>query len=190
MSPEELRRAALDALGEHADERARDALAHAAVAVETARAYPAFDGVRVTLGVDARTLGRLRAAPALVDALVAALAAAVAATRGATLVDLSLRWLSAARPSAAAYRDMPPEAPEMALREALLEYLGGAGDHALTATLEHADVASSDPAEVTVRLPREEHEALRADAHAVARLTSAVRDLVGSAGARVRLRAR
>jgi hypothetical protein len=188
-----VRRAGLEALGEHADERAREALAHATVAMAEVRqsgAWPIYVGYRVTLAVDAGTLGVLRAAPAVVDALGAALAAAVAATPGAKLVDLALRWMPAARPSAAAYRDAPPVAPETTLRDALLQYLGGTGDDALARRVGGAEVDAHDAGEITVRLPRAEHDALRADAHALARLTSALRDLLARDDARVRLRAR
>jgi hypothetical protein len=197
VSPEELRRAALDALGEHADERARDVLRRASIAIDSAFRWASAlgwdkrrNGVRVTLAVDAATLGMLRAAPAVADALNVAVAGAVATEREAKLVDFAARWLPAAPPSAAAYRDAPPEAPETAFREALLAYLGGAGDHALAAALANAEVDASDPTDVTVRSPRPEHDALRADAYAVARLTSAVRDLLGRPDAHVRLRTR
>jgi hypothetical protein len=144
----------------------------------------------VTLGVDAGALGMLRAAPAVADALNVAVAAALAIPRERRLIDFAIRWLPAARASASAYRDTPPEAPETALREALLAYLGGAGDSALAAALANADLDASDPGDVTVRLPRAEHDAMRADAYAMAHLSSAVRDLLGRPDARVRLRAR
>jgi hypothetical protein len=193
MSPEELRRAAMEALGQHADERARDALAHAAVAMATApqsTKWPIYVGYRVTLAVDAATLGVLRGAPATIDALGAAVAAAVAATPGEKLVDLALRWVPAARPSSATYRDAPPVAPETALCDALRAYLGGAGYHALAAALAGAEVDASDAGEVTVRLPRATYDALQADAYGMAHLTSALRDLLARDDARVRLRQR
>src|SRR5579883_1696847 len=98
MSPEELRRGALEALGEHADERARDALRRADVTVSDRTVVPSggHAGRRVTLAVDAATLGGLRAAPALVDAITAAAAIAVAGhSTGESLLDLELRWASA-----------------------------------------------------------------------------------------------
>jgi hypothetical protein len=191
-SGEDLRRRALEALGEHADERAREALAHADVAV--AVGVTSWDGSAgrmeahgVTLGVDARTLGALRGVPALTDALCAAVAAAIATRPGQTLHDLHARW-SPGRASAAGYRDAPPASPEVPLEEALADYLAGAGEQAVARALGGAAVDASVTGEISLRLAPASHERLRDDPHASAMLTAALRDLVGDAKLRVRLR--
>jgi hypothetical protein len=68
VTPEELRRVALDALGDHADARAREALAHGALAiVPGALRWEASSGAieahRVILALDGEGLGALRASP-------------------------------------------------------------------------------------------------------------------------------
>jgi hypothetical protein len=189
---EELRRAALDALGGHADERARDALVHASVTIVGAEGWDGSAGRvqahRVTLGVDARTLGGLRAAPAVNDALCAALAAAIAMRQGQTLLDLDLRWARGARPSSAGYRDAPPVTPEASLLDALIDYLGAGGEDALARLLGGATIDVTVPGEVTVRLPSPAREAVRAEHRSKVALTAALRDLLGDESARVHLR--
>ncbi len=191
-SGEELRRAALATLGEHADERARDALAHASVAVAEAVGWHGSAGPveahRVTLGLDARTLGGLRLAPALADALCAAVAAAIATRPGATLLDLELRWAPGARPSSAGYRDAPPPEQEASLRHALVDYLEGGGQASLAGLLAGAVLDEPPVGPISIRLPPSAHKALRADPRAVATITAAVRDLLGDARTRVRVR--
>jgi hypothetical protein len=189
MSPEELRRGALEALGEHADERARDALSRATIAVSEGLAGPVgFAGRRVTLGVDAATLGSLRAAPAVVDAICAAVARTIAVATAESLIDLVLRWDVGRRPSVTAYRDAPPATKQLTLHDALIDYLTAARDQELAHALADAEVDARDPAEVWFRLPRPAHDALRADPHAMARLTTAVQDLLAHPDARVRVR--
>jgi hypothetical protein len=190
MSPEELRRGALEALGEHADERARDALARAAITVgeEVAGPTEGFAGRRVTLAVDAATLGSLRAAPGVVDAVCAAVARTIAARTTGSLTDLVLRWDVGRRASVTAYRDAPPA--QLTLQEALVAYLIAAGDRELAGALAGAEVDARDPSEVAIQLLRPAHDALRADPHAMARLTTAARDLLARPDARVRARVR
>jgi hypothetical protein len=192
MSAEELRRAALEALGEHADERARDALAHASVSIVAGAAAwhgsaGAVQGHRVSLGVDARTLGVLRAAPALTDALCAAVAAAIATRPLETLLDLRLRWAPGSRASSAGYRDAPPPG-EGSILEALVDYLEGSREHDLARLLAGAGVEEGASAELTVRLAPAARKSVRGDARAAATLTAALRDLLGDDGAPVRLR--
>lgn len=187
---EELRRAALATLGEHADERARDALAHASVAVAEAVGWHGsagrVDAHRVTLGLDARTLGGLRVAPALADALCAAVAAAIATRPGATLLDLELRWAPGARPSSAGYRDAPPE-QEASLGHALVEYLEGGGHASLAGLLADAVLDEPPLGPISIRLAPSAHEGLRTAPRAVATITAAVRDLLADARLRVRV---
>jgi hypothetical protein len=191
-SGEELRRAALAALGEHADERARETLMHASVAVVGAAGWEGSGGPveahRVLLGVDARTLGGLRAAPAVIDALGAALAAAMAARRGDALLDLQLLWSHAARPSAAGYRDAPPPEPEASLQAALVDYLEGGGEHLVAGLLEGASLDASSPGLVSVSLVGSARDELRAHPRGLAVITAALRDLTADARARVRVR--
>lgn len=189
---EELRHAALEALGQHADERAREALAHADIAV--AMGVAGWDGSAgrvqghgVTLGLDARTLGALRAAPALNDALCAALAAAIGTRPGETLHDLHLRW-SPGRASSAGYRDAPPPTTEVTLEWALIDYLDGAGEHGLARSLGGAAIDTSAPADLSVRVAPLARDLLLGNPHASATVTAALRDLVGDPKARVRLR--
>jgi hypothetical protein len=93
---ESLRRAALDALGPHGNDLARDALVHGALEVTPgvarweASAGPAL-GHRVTLVLDPGRLGGLRGAPAAHDSLCAALAAAVSTRPRESLFELQLR---------------------------------------------------------------------------------------------------
>jgi hypothetical protein len=189
---EELRSAALATLGEHADERARDALAHASVTMTEAAGWGGSAGPveahRVTLGLDARTLGGFRAAPALYDALCAAVAAAIATRSGETLLHLHLRWAPGARPSSAGYRDAPPREHEVSLRDALVEYLEGGGEHVVAAVLTGAEL--DDPAHglLVIRLAPSAAESLHADARALATITAAVRDLLADEQVRVRVR--
>jgi hypothetical protein len=191
-SSEELRRAALDALGEHADERAREALRHASIGiVDAASEWSGTGGTvqahRVTLAIEARTLGGLRAAPALADALCAAMASALAARPGETLMDLSLRWAPGRRPVATGYRDAPPSTPETSLHDALLEYLEGNGAEALARSLGDFTLATTPEGVLSVRMEPPANALFRADAHAMAVLTAALRDLLGDEKARIRL---
>jgi hypothetical protein len=192
-SHEELRRAALDALGEHADERAREALRHASIGVVDAAAEWSGSGGtvqahRVTLAIDARTLGALRAVPALADSLCAAMAAAIAARPGEALMDLSLRWERGRPPVAMGYRDAPPSSAETSLHDALLEYLDASGQEGLGRSLGAFTVETTPEGALTVTLEPSGRALLRRDPHAMAALTAALRDLVGDEKARVRLR--
>jgi hypothetical protein len=192
-SSEELRRAALDALGEHADERAREALRHASIGiVDAASEWSGSGGMvqahRVTLALDARTLGGLRAAPALADALCAAMATALATRPGEALMDLSLRWERDRRPVAIGYRDAPPSSAETSLHDALLEYLDASGQDGLGVSLGDFTVETSPEGALTVRLEPSGRALLRRDSHAMAALTAALRDLTGDETTRVRWR--
>lgn len=191
-SGEELRRAALATLGEHADERARDALAHASITVVGAAGWDGSAGPveahGVTLGFDARTLGGLRAAPALADALCAAVAAAIATRPGETLLDLQLRWTPGARSASAGYRDAPPPAEEASLHEGLVDYLEGGDQHLLAGYLAGAVIDESVPAQLSIRIAPSAHQGFRGHARAVAMITAALRDLLATAKLRVRVR--
>jgi len=191
-SGEELRRAALATLGEHADERARDALTHASITVVGAAGWDGSAGPveahRVVLGLDARTLGGLRAAPALADALCAAVAASIATRPGETLLDLHLRWAPGARSASAGYRDAPPQAEEASLHDALRDYLDGAGQQLLAGYLEGAVIDESVPAQISIHVAPSAREAVRRHARAVATVTAAVRDLLADDRRRVHLR--
>jgi hypothetical protein len=183
----ELRRLAVDALGEHADERARDALAHATVTIaETTARWEGSAGPvearHVTLALDARRLGELRGTPALTDALCTAIAAAIATRPREALLDVVLRWERGARGTASGYRGSPP-GPEPTLRDALAEYLEGSGEPELGKAIDAAEETAGSR-EVVVR-----GQGALADARSRAILTRAVRDLLGDATARVRVRA-
>ncbi len=143
------------------------------------------DGQLVTLAVDAATLGRLRAAPALEDALHAALAAAVARHPGQTLAGLALRW---AREGTLArvdgYRDRPPDPPQT-LQEALPAYLAARNEDALARLVEGAGIEVEGGA-LRVRLGADGLRAFRsAGAAATSALTAAARDLTGTEGIRI-----
>jgi hypothetical protein len=93
---ESLRRAALDALGRHGADLARDALVHGAIDVTPGvtrweASTGRVDGHRVTLVLDAARLDRIHREPAAADALCAALAAAVATRPGESLFELTFR---------------------------------------------------------------------------------------------------
>ena len=188
-SSEGLRRAALEALGALADERAVDALVHGDFAVTPAAArWDASAGPveahRVTLALDARRLGTLRAAPGVVDALCAAVAAAVATRAGQSLLELALRWAPGARAATMGYRDAPP--PPVTLREGLVEYLDALGERSLASAAAGAHLDAEDPSEVLLLVDRATFDALRSDAHAHTVLTRALRDLLGRPDVRVR----
>ena len=194
---EELRRAALVALGKHADRRAVDALGSAFITVTPGAAHwqssaGPVHAHRVTLGLDARRLGQLRAAPATVDALCAAVAAAIAQRPGQTLLELSLRWAPGAGVVAKGYRDAPT--PPVSMRQALVDYLDAAGSGSVARAVETAKVTPEYPSleaaeaaqaaqaaqhRVVLRLDRAAAISLTADAHAILALTRAVRDLLG-----------
>ena len=192
LSPEALRHAALDALGPYADARAREALQASVLSVEPAGAgWEAsaghVDGQRVTLAVDAATLGRLRAVPALEDALHAALAAAVARHPGQTLASLALRWAREGTLARAdGYRDRPPDPPQT-LQEALPAYLDARDEGPLARLVEGASVALDAKAgALTVKLDPARLRAFRsAGAAATSALTAAARDLTATPGIRV-----
>jgi hypothetical protein len=192
LSPEALRHAALEALGPYADPRAREALQASGLRVE-----PAFagwessaghvDGQLVTLAVDAATLGRLRAAPALEDALHAALAAAVARHPGQTLAALALRWgREGAQATPDGYRDRPPDAPQT-LQQAVPAYLDARGEDSLARLVEGASLELDAKAgSLRVVLDTDRLRAFRsAGAAATSALTAAARDLLDTAGLRV-----
>jgi hypothetical protein len=181
MLEEELRRAALDSLGDHGDERARDVLLHARMVVSASREA----WYRVTLGVDAGTLGMIHAAPAVKDALAAAVAAALGARRE-VLEDLELRWDTAPRPRPVGYRDAPPGEGET-LGEAIVAWLDASGEHALARAMTRATASRVAQHDVVVNLDASAR-ALVDGPHALATITSAVRDLFGDAGTHVRLR--
>jgi hypothetical protein len=189
-SAEELRRAALEALGPHADERTIDALRHSALTVTTgaarwnASAGP-IEAHVVTLALDAKRLGRLRAVPAIADALCAAMAAAIAAQPGETLLELALRWAPGAAAAPLGYRDAP--APPVSLRDALVEYLDGAGELSVARVIASAVLNASRPADdaVVLHIDGVSWDALRTNPHALATLTRAMRDLFGSENAHI-----
>ena len=194
LSPEELRRAALDALGSYADERARQALLSAVIRVDEAMTSwessgGPVQGHHVTLAVDATTLARLRTTPALVDALHAALATvmarAPASGGGNALAALDLRWArDAALASIHGYRDRPPDPPQT-LQQALASYLETCGEPTLARFVEGASI-SIEGSTVTVVVDPEQLRTFRSwGAATTAALTSSVRDLLGDPATRV-----
>ena len=157
----------LEALGEHADPRARELVRAAEITARPATAT--WEGSkgrvhahRVALGVDAAQLGEVGATPHLTDELVRAAAAAIAQLEPReatwTLSDLVLFWNGSARAIQAVYRDAPP--PSGTLRDAVQAYLHARGEtpaatHVAGITIE-GDVHS--PA-VTVRGATRDHRA-------------------------------
>jgi hypothetical protein len=142
---------------------------------------------RVTLSVDAGTLGLLRAAPALIDALCAALAAAIARRPGEALLELSLRWAPGVCAATAAYRDAPP-APTT-LTEALQQYLDALGEERVARMLKGAVAEATterETPELVLGVDRETWESLHVQGHAYATLTRAAQDLLGNERARLR----
>jgi hypothetical protein len=187
LSAEGLRQAALDALGPYADARARAALQDAHVRVDAAvTAWESsggrVQGHRVTLAVDAATLARLRVVPALEDALHAALAAAVSAQPGHALAALALVWArEGPRATQDGYRDRPP-APPQTLEEALASYLDARGEAEVARLVVDARL---DVRPGTVAFCPASGACRAAGAAALEALTTAVRDLLGDADARV-----
>jgi hypothetical protein len=187
LSPEELRHAALDGLGPYADERTRQALQGAELRLDPAvtswesSAGP-VQGHRVTLAVDAATLARLRAAPALEDALHAALATAIASRKGEALAGLELRWAREGTHAAAhGYRDRPPDPPQT-VQQALVSYLEVRGEPALALLVAGGSVTEQTVQGASVSLvvePDQLRSFRSGGAAATGALTAAVRDLLG-----------
>lgn len=130
-----LRAMALDALGPYADPRARALLERADVEVDEAvRAWTSSSGAvrahRVRVCVDARSLGAVRASPAIEDALQGAFARAFTAWPHDTLDALSLVWNGALAARVEGYRGSSPIDGRAHLDMALAEYLEGAGEPA------------------------------------------------------------
>ena len=186
---EELRAVALEILGAHADERAVDALRRGRLVLTHGAARwvgstGPVQGHRVTLGLDAQSLGQLRAAPATVDSLCAALAAAIARRPGETLLELSLCWASGASTVSVGYRDAPR--PPVSMREALVAYLDATGERsaaraiatARRITPEYAS-PSAAPASITLELDASDRDVLDEHGRARVAVTAAVRDLLG-----------
>jgi hypothetical protein len=190
---EELRRAAIEVLGPHADERAHDALAHATLTVSHGAgswegSHGPVEGHHVTVGLDAERLGMLRATPALVDALLAAVAAAIATHLGEALLDVRLRWTRASEPAHSAYRDGPPQHGPPTLQEGLTAYLEAAGEPEL-ARLVAAGTVTETGGGATLEIPRAARDALRSNPGGLAAIERGVRDLLGSERASASLRA-
>jgi hypothetical protein len=186
-----LRAAALQALGAQADERAVDVLAHGEFVLLPAEVrWEASAGTveahRVTLGLDARRLGLLRAAPGVADAVCAAVAAAMAIRPGKSLLELSMRW-SGGRAIQKGYRDAP--APPPSLRQALVEYLEAAGEALLARRVASAQVCA-DASGLVLLVDRATCRAWRDHPGALAALTRAARDLSGNEDARAHARPR
>ena len=181
-SPEDLRRAALEALSEYADPRVRDALQHGELAVVAGvsgweASHGRVEAHGVTLSLDAERLGRVRASHAAVDALFAAIAQAVATRRGEALHALELHWARRVEHAVPrGYRDEPPGG-EVTLMQALVAYLEGAGEAEVAHVVSGGAVAA-DASGVRIVIAPEMLAKLGALPHAVAALTAAVRDLL------------
>ena len=175
-------------LGAHADERAAYALRGGRLVVRHGAARwvgstGPVQGHRVTLGLDAQSLGQLRAAPATVDSLCAALAAAIARRPGETLLELSLCWAPGASAVSVGYRDAPR--PPISMREALVVYLDAMGERSAARAIAAARITpeyaspSAAPARITLELDAADRDVLEAHGHALVAVTAAVRDLLG-----------
>ncbi len=191
--PATLRADALDALGPHADPRARDVLRTAELAVVEGEARwvssaGPVQGYGVTLGLDASTLGALRAAPAVVDALHAAVATALARHPGLparTLARLQLRWSPQAGHGVSdGYRDRPPPPPPT-LGAALVAYLDAAGENTAARVAERAAVSVRDGAVFVVMTAEARAELRHGGPASTEALRQAARDLVGGPATRV-----
>jgi hypothetical protein len=194
VTPEALRRGALDALGPHADERALDVMRRATILLErSVRRWIASAGDveahRVTLAVDAGTLGLVRAAPAVADALCRAIAVAIARRPGETLLELVLRWSPRAdAPDARRdpYRDASRSATEIALGDALVAYLEESGQAALAALFARDRANVTNGAPIVVHLSAPAYEELRGVSGGIETVVRALRDLAGDKKAKVR----
>jgi hypothetical protein len=180
----EVRRVALEALGAHPDERARDVLAAAALSVvEGVARWESSEGTvlghRVVLVLDARRLGMVRSAPGVADELHVALSAATARRLREAMSELAFLWSGAPSPRQAAYRDAPPEASSQDLRTGLMEYADGSGEPELARLVSHAVVERRGPEARDVLIgvaAGDRHLALSPRAQAF--FTRAVRDLL------------
>jgi hypothetical protein len=183
----ELRIAVLEALGPHADERARDAVQSGTVSIAPSVARwessaGPIEGHRVVLAVDAGRLGKLRASHASVDAVAAAFVAVVATRPGQAMADLSLEWSGQGDVMESGYRGAQPTA--VSLETALVTYLVAAGE-ADTAHDAAGAMVTRRGAEVRVVLAPEPRKRVRARAGAEGAIVRAVRDLAGDAHLRV-----
>ena len=135
MDGSALRTLGLEALGPYADPRARTLLEGADVEVDEAvRAWTSSTGAvrahRVRVCVDARSLGAVRAAPAIEDALQRAFAKAFTAWPHDTLDALVIEWNGALTARVEGYRGSTPIDGRANLDMAVAEYLEGAGEPA------------------------------------------------------------
>jgi hypothetical protein len=133
MDPAALREKALDALGAHADPRAGVLLSHATLSIDEAvRRWTSSGGEvrahRVRCLVDARSLGVVRAAPAVEDALRAAFASVLSEHAGESLAELEIAWDGALAARMESYRGAARIDGRAHIAEALVEYFEGAGD--------------------------------------------------------------
>ena len=187
--PEALRAEALEALGRFADPRATAVLQSAELHLAPAESgwdlsAGHVEGHGVTLRVDAATLGRLRAAPALVDALQAAVASAIARRPGQALSHLHLRWArDGGHAIAQGYRDRPPDPPPT-LGAAFVAYLEALGESVAASVVARAAVSLSDSVVHVVVTAAVRAELRRAGPRASEALSLAARDLTGDPEAR------
>lgn len=128
MTDAALREAALAALGEYGDPTARDALERGSVTVERdVSRWTASEGEvhahRVHLSVDAQTLARALASPAVGDALHGALASAVARAPRESMASLELHWNGSLAADREGYRGVTVVEDDGRGREALLTFL-------------------------------------------------------------------
>jgi hypothetical protein len=210
VTPEQLRRSALEALGPHADERARDVLRRATIVIaHSVRRWVASGGDveahRITLAVDAGTLGRVRAVPAIADALCGAIAAAIACRPRETLLELVFRWAphadvdkhedrdlrSRSGPLSSSmrdpYRGAPPASTETALGDALVAYLEESGHTAIAAILARSGADGANGSPVVLRVSADAYDELCGMRGAIEAIVRALRDLAGDEKAKVRL---
>ncbi len=174
-----LRALALDALGPHDPPHATELVAGADVVLEpTGRDWTAstgpMHGRQVRLRLDARSLGTVRAAPAVADALHAAFAHALGTVPGETLAALALEWNGLNDGSADPYRGTSPREGRIDLAEALAQYLEGAGDGAAAELVRGAEVTEEAADSVTLTSAR------TPDARGRGVVQDAVRALLGA----------
>lgn len=150
MDGASLREKVLDALGAHADPRAAALLDRATLHIdEGVRQWTGSAGDvrahRVRLGVDARSLGVVKAAPSAEDSLRAAFAAVLSDHAGESLAELVIEWDGALSARMESYRGAARIDGRAHLAEALTEYLEGAGDERAAWSVANLDVREASP---------------------------------------------
>lgn len=155
MDTASLRARVLHALTTHADLRAATFLEHATLHVDEAvRRWTSSAGEvcahRVSLAVDARRLGELKAAPSIEDSLHAAFAAVLSESGRESLAELRVAWDGALSARIESYRGATRLDGRAHVIDALAEYLDGAGDTGASWSVAHAEALLPSPDELAL----------------------------------------